>query len=117
MKSAISFELADTGIFDGAMVSCASQGRLKMVSVPNVYDAEPIPDAARSEIDALLASGNLFRYGAASGSPVAKLESEFAEFMGVPFALAVNSCSSALFLSLKATGIEPGAKVLLPAFT
>ena len=88
-----------------------------MVSAPNVYDAEPIPDAVRSEIDALLASGDLFRYGAASGSPVAKLESEFAEFMGVRFALAVNSCSSALFLSLKAIGIEPGAKVLIPAFT
>lgn len=99
------------------MVSWAKQGRVKMVFAPNVYDAEPIPSAARSEIDALLASGNLFRYGAASGSPVARLESEFAEFMGVPFALAVNSCSSALFLSLKAIGIEPGAKVLVPAFT
>ena len=88
-----------------------------MIAAPNVYDAEPIPDGVRSEIDALLASGDLFRYGPASGSPVAKLESEFAEFMGVPFALAVNSCSSALFLSLKALGIEPGAKVLIPAFT
>jgi len=88
-----------------------------MVSAPNVYDAEPIPDAVRAEIDALLASGDLFRYGAASGSPAARLEAEFAEFMGVPFALAVSSCSSALFLSLKALGIEPGAKVLIPAFT
>ena len=88
-----------------------------MVSAPNVYDAEPIPDVVRSEIDALLASGDLFRYGPASASPVAKFESEFAEFMGAPFTLAVNSCSSALFLSLKAIGIEPGAKVLIPAFT
>jgi len=117
MKFAISFELADTGSFDRAMASWANEGRLKMVSAPNVYDAEPIPDAVRSEIDSLLASGDLFRYGAASGSPVAKLESEFAELMGVPFALAVNSCSSAIFLSLKAIGIEPGAKVLVPAFT
>ncbi len=89
----------------------------KMVSSPSVYDAEPIPAAARAEIDALLASGDLFRYTAASGSPVAELESEFAEFMGVPFALAVNSCSAALFLSLKAIGIEPGDRVLIPAFT
>ena len=84
---------------------------------PNVEDAEPIPEAARSEIDALLRSGDLFRYGPAAGAPVAKLESEFAEFMGVPFALAVNSCSSALFLSLKALGIPAGGKVLIPAFT
>lgn len=88
-----------------------------MVLAPNLHDAEPIPDAARAEIDLLLASGDLFRYGAASGSPVAKLETEFAEFMGVPFALAVNSCSSALFLSLRALGLSPGDKVLLPAFT
>ena len=94
-----------------------SKGNGNMVSAPNVYDAEPIPEAARSEIEALLASGDLFRYTAASGSPVAKLEREFAEFMGVPFALAVNSCSSALFLSLKAINIEPGDKVLIPAFT
>lgn len=89
----------------------------KRVSAPNVYDAEPIPEVARSEIEALLASGDLFRYRADSGSPVAKLESEFADFMGVPFALAVNSCSAALLLSLKAIGIEPGDKVLVPAFT
>jgi dTDP-4-amino-4,6-dideoxygalactose transaminase len=88
-----------------------------MMSAPNVYDAEPIPEVVRSEIDALLASGDLFRYGPASNSAVAKFESEFAEFLGVPFVLAVNSCSSALFLSLKALGIEPGAKVLIPAFT
>ena len=86
-------------------------------SAPRVYDAEPIPEGARAEIDALLASGDLFRYGADSGSPAAKLEREFADLMGVPFALAVNSCSSALFLSLKAIGLESGGKVLIPAFT
>jgi dTDP-4-amino-4,6-dideoxygalactose transaminase len=88
-----------------------------MTSTPNVYDAEPIPDAARAEIDALLASGDLFRYGPTSPSPVARLEREFADFMGVPYALAVSSCSSALFLSLKALGVAPGSKVLIPAFT
>jgi DegT/DnrJ/EryC1/StrS aminotransferase family len=102
MKSAISFELADTRSFDWAVASSANEGRLKLVSTPNAYDAEPVPDAARSEIDALLASRDLFRYGPASTSPVAKFESEFAEFMGVPYAFAVNSSSSALFLSLKA---------------
>lgn len=88
-----------------------------LVSIPSVYDAEPIPESARSEIDALLASGDLFRYTAVSNSPVAELEREFAEFMGVPFALAVSSCSAALFLSLKALDLQPGGKVLLPAFT
>jgi dTDP-4-amino-4,6-dideoxygalactose transaminase len=86
-------------------------------SGPNLYDAEPIPEAALSEIHALLANGDLFRYTAALDSPVAKLESEFAAHMDVPFALAVNSCSSAIFLALKALAIEVGDKVLVPAFT
>lgn len=84
---------------------------------PNVYDAEGIPDAARADVEALLASGDLFRYRATSDSHVARLEREFAAFMGASFALAVTSCSSALFLSLRALDIKPGGKVLVPAFT
>ncbi len=83
---------------------------------PNVYDAEPIPEAARSEIERLLTSGDLFRY-TSEGSPVALLEAEFAELMGSRYALAVSSCSAALFLSLKALDLPRGAKVLIPAFT
>ena len=84
---------------------------------PNVYDAEPIPEAARAEIDRLLASGDLFRYTAPEGAPVALLEQEFAELMGSKYALAVASCSAALFLSLKALDLPRGARVLIPAFT
>jgi len=84
---------------------------------PNVYDAEPIPDAARVEIDRLLTSGDLFRYTAPENAPVALLESEFAALLGSRYALAVSSCSAALFLSLKALDLPRGAKVLIPAFT
>jgi perosamine synthetase len=84
---------------------------------PNVYDAEPIPEAARAEIDRLLLSGDLFRYTAPSDAPVAMLEKEFAELLGARYALAVSSCSAALFLSLKALDLPRGAKVLIPAFT
>jgi len=84
---------------------------------PNVYDAEPIPEAARAEIDRLLASGDLFRYTAPEGAPVALLEQEFADLMGSKYALAVASCSAALFLSLKALDLPRDAKVLIPAFT
>ena len=84
---------------------------------PNVYDAEPIPDAARAEIDRLLSSGDLFRYTAAEGAPGALLEQGFAELLGSRYALAVSSCSAALFLSLKALDLPRGAKVLIPAFT
>ena len=86
-------------------------------TAPSPYDAEPIPEAARAEIDRLLASGDLFRYTAPSDAPVTLLEREFAELMGVKYALAVSSCSAALFLSLKALDLPRGAKVLIPAFT
>ena len=84
---------------------------------PNVYDAEAIPEAARSEIDRLLKSGDLFRYTSADASPVALLEAEFAELMGAKYAVAVASCSAALFLSMKALNLPHGARVLIPAFT
>ncbi len=95
----------------------AAKRREPAPPAPNVYDAEPIPEAARAEIDRLLASGDLFRYTAAEGAPVARLEAEFAEHMGVRYALAVSSCSAALFLALRALDLKPGARVLIPAFT
>ena len=87
------------------------------IVAPNCYDAESIPDAARAEIDRLLMSGDLFRYTAPADAPVALLETEFAALLGARYALAVSSCSAALFLSLKALDLPKGAKVLIPAFT
>ncbi len=88
-----------------------------MTSAPDVYSAEPIPPEARAEIDRLLGSGDLFRYTAPEDAPVALLEREFAELLGAKYALAVASCSAALFLSLKALGLPRDARVLIPAFT
>lgn len=85
--------------------------------LPNMHDAEPIPVEARAEIDRLLQSGDLFRYTAPEDAPVALLEREFAEFMGAKYALAVSSCSAALFLSLEALNLPKGARVLIPGFT
>ncbi|MBE3636932.1 DegT/DnrJ/EryC1/StrS family aminotransferase [Mangrovicoccus algicola] len=86
------------------------------VLAPNVYDAEPIPAAARQEVERLLASGDLFRY-TSDAAPVTLLEQDFAQMMGSTYALAVASCSAALFLSMKALDLPRGAKVLIPAFT
>ena len=83
---------------------------------PSVHEAEPIPDSARAEIDRILATGDLFRY-TSDGSPCALLEREFAAMMGVKYALALSSCSAALFLSLKGLGLKPGARVAIPGFT
>jgi len=88
-----------------------------MTLPPNVYDAEPIPESARDEIDRLLQSGDLFRYTSAQDAPVALLEAEFATLLGAKYALAVSSCSAALFLSLKALALPRDSRVLIPGFT
>ncbi|MHA6262696.1 DegT/DnrJ/EryC1/StrS family aminotransferase [Arenibacterium sp. CAU 1754] len=88
-----------------------------MASAPDVHAAEPIPQAARAAIDDLLQSGDLFRYTAPEDAPVALLETEFAQMLGCKYALAVSSCSAALFLSLKALGLPRDARVLIPGFT
>jgi dTDP-4-amino-4,6-dideoxygalactose transaminase len=89
---------------------------MKAPAIPNVYDAEPIPPAAMAAVTDLLQSGDLFRY-TSDNAPVALLEAEFAALLGSRYALAVSSCSAALFLSLLALGLKPGARVLIPAFT
>jgi len=83
---------------------------------PDVYSAEPIPTEALEAIQDLFTTGDLFRY-TNENSPVALLEAEFAQMMGSKYALAVSSCSAALFLSLKALNLPSKARVLVPAFT
>lgn len=88
-----------------------------MSSIPNVHQAEPIPPAARDAIDDLLQSGDLFRYTAPQDAPVTLLEQDFAEILGSTYALAVSSCSAALFLALKALDLPRDARVMIPGFT
>jgi dTDP-4-amino-4,6-dideoxygalactose transaminase len=88
-----------------------------MSLAPNVYTAEPIPESARKEIERLLETGDLFRYTASENAPVTLLEREFADMLGVKYALAVSSCSAALFISLKSLELPRDSKVLIPAFT
>ena len=83
----------------------------------NTYTAEPIPEVARAEVARLLATGDLFRYTAPDNAPVTLLERDFAAFLGSRYALAVSSCSAALFLAMKALDLPRGARVLIPAFT
>ncbi|MEQ6247406.1 aminotransferase class I/II-fold pyridoxal phosphate-dependent enzyme [Sulfitobacter sp. HNIBRBA3233] len=87
------------------------------MTMPDMHAAEPLPDSLRDEVERLLATGDLFRYTADEGAPVSLLEQEFAAMMGSAYALAVSSCSAALFLSLKALDLPDGAPVLIPGFT
>jgi dTDP-4-amino-4,6-dideoxygalactose transaminase len=46
-----------------------------------------------------------------------EFEKKFSERVGAKYALAVNSCTSALHLALEAIGVGPGDKVLVPTMT
>jgi dTDP-4-amino-4,6-dideoxygalactose transaminase len=59
-----------------------------------------------------LASGSL-----AQGPRVRELEERFAEFVGVPHAVATSSGTTALHLALLAAGVGPGAEVITVPFT
>jgi dTDP-4-amino-4,6-dideoxygalactose transaminase len=51
------------------------------------------------------------------GGETVKFEEEFADYVGAKYAIAVNSCTSALFLALKALEIKPGDEIIVPSFT
>ena len=88
-----------------------------MARAPNTYDAEAIPEAARTAIDRLMASGDLFRYTHPETAAVPALEAEFAAMIGARYALALSSCSAAIFLSIRALDLPPGGRILVPGFT
>ena len=85
----------------------------------DLSDPVPVPREGIERAVEIMRSGRLFRYGefAGGGSQVANLEREFAQYMGSRYAVAVNSCGCAIFLALKAAGVEPGDRVLVNAFT
>ncbi len=51
------------------------------------------------------------------GPYVRRFEQAFCDFTGLPHALAVTSCTTALHLILAALGIGPGDEVIVPSFT
>lgn len=51
------------------------------------------------------------------GPETIAFERELAEYVGAPHVVTVNSCTSALFLSLLVTGVGPGDEVICPSMT
>jgi dTDP-4-amino-4,6-dideoxygalactose transaminase len=78
-----------------------------------------IPEQAIARANAVMRSGWLHRYGESLGdaSEVSLLEDEFAAWIGSRYCVAANSCGSTLFLALICSGVRPGDKVLMNAFT
>lgn len=91
----------------------------KKIFNKNMGLADPVPEEGIKKAGEILRKSDLYRYGTPSTevSEVTQLEKDFAKYVGTKYALAVNSCSSAIFLSLIGSGIKPGDKVLVPAVT
>jgi len=73
------------------------------------------PAIEQSEIDEV--TDSLRRGWLGTGPKVARFEEEFAAYKGVPSAVAVNSCTAALHLSLLAAGLNRGDEVITSALT
>src|SRR5262245_39071194 len=81
-----------------------------------LVDLQAQMKAIRPEVDAALA-GVLERGDFILGRAVEEFERAFAAFVGTRHCVGVASGTDALWLSLKALGIGPGDKVLVPANT
>jgi dTDP-4-amino-4,6-dideoxygalactose transaminase len=87
--------------------------------VADFLKPEPVPESGIERATQIMRSGKMFRYLAKTpeDSEVSLLERDFARLMGTKYALAVNSASSAIMLSLRAAGAMIGEKILVPGFT
>ena len=71
-----------------------------------------LPDITQAEIVDTLRSGWI-----AKGPRTLKFEKEFAEYLGAKHAIAVNSCTAALHISLLTQNIGPGDEVITTPMT
>jgi dTDP-4-amino-4,6-dideoxygalactose transaminase len=77
-----------------------------------VFGAPAIAEAEIAEVVASMKSGWL-----GTGPKVQRFEDDFKRYMGADHAVAVNSCTAALHLSLLAAGLKPGDEVITTPLT
>ena len=73
------------------------------------------PNLTEREIEAVV--GCLRSGWLTTGALTRRFESEFADYVGAKFAVALNSCTAALHLALEAIGLQRGELVLVPTMT
>ncbi len=93
---------------------------------------DPVPQEGIEQAIKLMKTGRMYRYNFHAefeepidpsqiddelATEVAKLEYEFSRYVEHKYAIAVNSCGSALFMSLKAAGLQYQDKVFTNGFT
>ena len=82
------------------------------------WEAELDLGLVSNSLQQALSSKKLFRYQFKdSESYVNLLEKTICNYVGSNFALGVSSATNAIFLALKAIGVKPETKVLIPSFT
>ena len=90
-----------------------------LMSMPEVPADAPIPfalpDITDAEVDAV--TEVLRSRWLTTGARTREFEQRFAEAVGSPHAVALNSCTAALHLSLEALGVQPGDHVYVPTYT
>src|ERR671925_252086 len=73
------------------------------------------PNFMDAEIDAV---ARVMRSGwVGMGEETIAFEQELAEYIGAPYVITVNSCTSALFLALLALNVKPQDEVICPSLT
>jgi dTDP-4-amino-4,6-dideoxygalactose transaminase len=110
----------DTKSLNESIAKLAINGGTPVRSQPLPLEFPGIHHMDEEEIDAairVLRSRSPFRfYGIDLQGEVQAFESEFAQFLGVPYALAVTSGTGALHCALAALGVGPGQEVIVPAY-
>jgi dTDP-4-amino-4,6-dideoxygalactose transaminase len=77
-----------------------------------VFGSPAIEEAEIAEVVSCMRSGWL-----GTGPKVRQFEEDFKNYKGAPYAIAVNSCTAALHLSMLAAGLKPGDEVITSAMT
>ncbi|MCX7594527.1 MAG: aminotransferase class I/II-fold pyridoxal phosphate-dependent enzyme, partial [Fischerella sp.] len=97
-----------TNIFDQSAVTTAGVCRDHFL----IFGSPAIEDAEIQEVLASMASGWL-----GTGPKVMRFENDFKAYKGAQYAVAVNSCTAALHLSMLAACLEPGDEVITTPLT
>jgi dTDP-4-amino-4,6-dideoxygalactose transaminase len=106
-----------------SVAALAVEDKVRIEKIPslkkNIKTPDPIPVAGQQKVLELMQSGRLYRYNADSAETceVSQCEKDFAAYTGHKYAVGLNSCGSAIYLSLMCVGVKPGDKVLTNVFT
>lgn len=85
---------------------------------PNTFGAATLDERHVAAVADVVHSRELFRHRDQAGdSECTLLERDAAAFLGCAGAVAVNSGTTGLKAALRAAGVRPGGRVLIPAFT